>query len=116
MTAPKPRTPAPELEVETVGGGTWKLADQRPDAFEDAREVLHDLVGLVLDGLGDGFGVVRQVARDLAGEEQPAVDLDGVAIGRHRLRRARNHVEDRRGHVLSSVLIVFALTGFRRRA
>ena len=33
MTEPKPRTPAPELEVETVGGGTWKLADQRPDAF-----------------------------------------------------------------------------------
>ncbi len=33
MTAPKPRTPAPELEVETAGGGTWRLADQSPDAY-----------------------------------------------------------------------------------
>ena len=28
-----PREPAPELEVPLVGGGSWKLADQRPQAF-----------------------------------------------------------------------------------
>ena len=28
-----PRQPVPELEVATVGGGTWRLADQSPEAF-----------------------------------------------------------------------------------
>ncbi len=31
--APKPRMPAPALEVETVGGGRWRLRDQAPDHF-----------------------------------------------------------------------------------
>ncbi len=30
---PKPRQPAPPLEVETVDGEPWKLADQHPAAF-----------------------------------------------------------------------------------
>lgn len=33
MTTPKPRTEAPPLEVETVGGGAWRLADAEPDTF-----------------------------------------------------------------------------------
>jgi len=28
-----PRQPVPSLEVETVGGGTWRLADQSPKNF-----------------------------------------------------------------------------------
>lgn len=28
-----PRQPVPALEVATVGGGTWKLADQTPENF-----------------------------------------------------------------------------------
>lgn len=28
-----PRQPVPALEVATVGGGTWRLADQEPEAF-----------------------------------------------------------------------------------
>ncbi len=28
-----PRQPVPALEVETVGGGTWRLADQSPENF-----------------------------------------------------------------------------------
>jgi peroxiredoxin len=28
-----PREPAPELEVQLVGGGSWQLADQRPQTF-----------------------------------------------------------------------------------
>jgi len=28
-----PRQPAPSLDVATVGGGTWRLADQAPDNF-----------------------------------------------------------------------------------
>jgi peroxiredoxin len=28
-----PRRPVPALEVETVGGGTWRLADQSPENF-----------------------------------------------------------------------------------
>jgi peroxiredoxin len=29
----KPRQPAPALEVELVGGGTWRLEDAKPDNF-----------------------------------------------------------------------------------
>ena len=30
---PTPGQPAPDLNVDLVGGGSWKLADQSPDAF-----------------------------------------------------------------------------------
>lgn len=33
MRAVTPAQPAPDLEVPLVGGETWRLADQRPDAF-----------------------------------------------------------------------------------
>lgn len=29
----KPQTPAPPLDLPLVGGGRWRLEDQRPDAF-----------------------------------------------------------------------------------
>lgn len=29
----KPRTKAPELEIDTLEGGTWRLSDQRPENF-----------------------------------------------------------------------------------
>ncbi len=29
----KPRQPAPELEVQTVDGGTWRLSEQEPESF-----------------------------------------------------------------------------------
>lgn len=29
----RPQTPAPMLDLPLVGGGRWRLADQRPDAF-----------------------------------------------------------------------------------
>lgn len=29
----KPAKPVPALEVSTVGGGTWRLADQKPEMF-----------------------------------------------------------------------------------
>lgn len=28
-----PRQPVPSLELSTVGGGTWRLADQKPEHF-----------------------------------------------------------------------------------
>ena len=33
MSTITPRTKTPELEFETVGGGTWRLADQSPENF-----------------------------------------------------------------------------------
>ncbi len=33
MTALTPRQPVPDLEVETLGGPTWKLAEAKPDHF-----------------------------------------------------------------------------------
>ncbi len=29
----KPTDPVPELEVDTVGGGPWRLAEQKPESF-----------------------------------------------------------------------------------
>lgn len=29
----KPRQPAPELDVDVVGGGRWRLSEQRPERF-----------------------------------------------------------------------------------
>ncbi len=33
MTALTPRQPVPDLEVETLDGPTWKLAEAKPDSF-----------------------------------------------------------------------------------
>lgn len=33
MAVPTPRSKAPKIEVETVGGDIWRLADSAPDAF-----------------------------------------------------------------------------------
>ena len=33
MPIPTPTTPAPDLDVPLVGGGQFRLADERPDAF-----------------------------------------------------------------------------------
>lgn len=33
ITPLMPRQPVPALEVPTVGGGTWRLADQHPESF-----------------------------------------------------------------------------------
>ncbi|NCF80987.1 MAG: redoxin domain-containing protein [Proteobacteria bacterium] len=33
MNTMKPRTATPDLEFEIVGGGTWRLADQKPENF-----------------------------------------------------------------------------------
>ena len=33
MSAPKPRTKTPDLEVPTLDGDTWKLADSKPKNF-----------------------------------------------------------------------------------
>jgi len=33
MSVPKPQTRAPELEVDTLGNGGWKLSDRKPDRF-----------------------------------------------------------------------------------
>jgi len=33
LPAPKPQTKAPELAVESLGDGEWRLSEQRPDAF-----------------------------------------------------------------------------------
>ena len=33
MSTTKPRSETPDLEFETVGGGTWRLSDQNPENF-----------------------------------------------------------------------------------
>ena len=33
LPVPKPQTKAPELAIETLSNGTWRLSEQQPDAF-----------------------------------------------------------------------------------
>ncbi len=33
MSPPKPQAQAPELHVETLDGGRWRLSDRKPDRF-----------------------------------------------------------------------------------
>jgi len=67
-------------------------------AGEHALQVLHDLARLGLDSLWIGGGVGDAGERHLARDEDPAVDLDGMAERRHRVRRPLDHVEDRQVH------------------
>lgn len=64
-----PREPAPELEVGLVGGGSWKLTDQRPQAFTmllfyrgfhcpACRRLLRELDGRLAEFADRGVDVV----------------------------------------------------------
>jgi len=56
---PKPREAAPALEVQTVDGQPWRLADQRPEAFTLAvfyRGLHCPVCSRYLKGLADQLG------------------------------------------------------------
>jgi len=74
------------------------LLEAEAAAGEHAHEVLHDLARLGLDPLGIGRDAGDAGERHLARDEDPAVDLDGVAERCHRVRRPLDHVEDRQVH------------------
>ncbi len=82
-----PRQPAPPLEVQTVDGNPWKLADQRPDAFTMAvfyRGLHCPVCSRYLKGLTDQLG-----AFEARGVEVIALSTDD----RERAARARRDWE-----------------------
>jgi peroxiredoxin len=56
---PKPREPAPPLEVQTLDGSSWRLADRRPESFTLAvfyRGLHCPVCSRYLKGLADQLG------------------------------------------------------------
>src|SRR6188474_263869 len=68
-------------------------------AGQHALQVRHHLARLCFDAVRVGRVIGSAGERHLAGDEHPAVLLHGVTEGRHRVRGAVYHVEDRRGQV-----------------
>jgi len=67
---PKPRTPAPPLVVETVGGGSWSLADQENWTMIEFYRGLH---------CPDCQGYLRQMDREVAGFREIGVEMIAVS-------------------------------------
>jgi peroxiredoxin len=91
---PKPRQPVPPLEVETIGGGSWKLADQKPDSFTmvvfyrglhcpQCSRYLQGLAGQLgaFEERGVGVIAISCDSRERAEETPGKWELDGLEIG-----------------------------------
>ncbi len=95
MSIPTPATPAPDLDVPLVGGGHYRLADQRPDAFSlvvfyrglhcpICRGYLAELNRSLDDFAATGVTSVVTVSGDDAGRAQESVTewgLDHLRVG-----------------------------------
>ena len=89
-----PATPVPPLSVETVGGGTWAVADQSPATFTMVvvyrgyhcpvcKSYLGTLNGLVADYEAAGFSVIALSMDDAerAGKAKAEWGLDRLTVG-----------------------------------
>ena len=63
-------------------------------AFQGALEIVHHLEGLRFDADRDRQSVVVRIGGELAGDEQPPLAFDDMAVGRDGLGRAGNEVEE----------------------
>ncbi|HSA79635.1 MAG TPA: peroxiredoxin-like family protein [Geminicoccaceae bacterium] len=90
----KPRQAVPALEVTTVGGAPWRLADQRPETFSMVvfyRGLHCPVCSRYVKGLADSQGEfaargVQAIAistddRERAGRARQDWQLDDLAIG-----------------------------------
>jgi peroxiredoxin len=90
----KPRQPVPPLEVDTLGGQTWKLAEQEPDSFTMVvfyRGLHCPQCSRYLKGLADQLGAFEERgvgviaiscdSRERAEETPAKWALDGLKIG-----------------------------------
>ncbi|MDX1530689.1 MAG: peroxiredoxin-like family protein [Rhodothermales bacterium] len=94
MHAPLPQFPAPSLDVALVGGGTWSLAAQQPEAFTMVvayrglhcpicKKYLRTLTDLAADYRERGVDALA-VSMDPEARARKARmdwDLDGFALG-----------------------------------
>ena len=95
MPIPTPTTPAPDLDVPLVGGGQFRLADERPDAFTlvvfyrgrhcpICRGYLAELNRTLDDFAATGFTSVVAVSgddADRAGKSVIEWGLDHLQVG-----------------------------------
>jgi len=94
MSVPKPQTRAPELEVDTLGNGGWKLSDRKPDRFTMIVfyrgvhcPVCTTYIGDLQDKLGDftsrGVDVIAVSGdtRERAERSKSEWGLDNLTVG-----------------------------------
>ena len=94
MSVPKPQTRAPELEVDTLGNGGWKLSDRKPDRFTMIVfyrgvhcPVCTTYIGELQDKLGDftsrGVDVIAVSGdtRERAERSKSEWGLDNLTVG-----------------------------------
>ncbi len=94
MTKPIPDAPAPALKIETVGGGTWTLADQTPETFTMVvfyrghhcpvcKGYLKQLDGMVGEFAEAGAPVVAVSMNpaDLAAQSKDQWELPNLTVG-----------------------------------
>ena len=94
MSVPKPQTRAPELEVDTLGNGGWKLSDRKPDRFTMIVfyrgvhcPVCTTYIGELQDKLGDftsrGVDVIAVSGdtRERAERSKSEWGLDSLTVG-----------------------------------
>ena len=93
-TTPRPRQPTPDLSVNLVDGGTWRLADRSPEAFTlvvayrglhcpVCKSYLKTLAGLQADYDERGVEVVAVSMDSAARARKARMDwaVEGVPIG-----------------------------------
>ena len=86
-----PQQPAPALEVPTVGGGTWSLADQNPENFTMIvfyRGLHCPICKMYLGGLNQLAGdkgvnvvVISSDVEERAAEAKESWGLDNLTVG-----------------------------------
>jgi hypothetical protein len=81
------------LEVREEDARRDDGLEAEPTAHEHPLQVFHHLARLRLDTFRVRRAVGGAAERHLAGDEYPAVDLDGMAERRYRIGRAANPVE-----------------------
>ncbi len=86
------------LEIGDVDARADHVLEAELEAGQHDLEILHHPHRLALDVGRQGLAVVVGPGRHLAGDEAPAVDLDGMAERRDRSWRAGDHEKKRCAH------------------
>jgi peroxiredoxin len=87
-----PRQPVPDLEVDLVGGGTWRLSEQRPEHFTllnfyrhcpQCQRQLQELNRRAEDLAARGVGLLSLSCdpKDRAEDSKAAWGLDAIPLG-----------------------------------
>src|SRR5260370_472506 len=98
------------LGVESVEGSVVALEGRKKYAHannifepgagagERAFEIIHHFAGLRLNSFRKRQRIIIRIGGELASHEEPTIRLDDMAVRRHRLRRVRDQMINRRAH------------------